>query len=206
MKMMRSTSMTSTNGVTLISAIGEWRRVRLAPARASDRRCGGDAHQAAWLRSSICRDRIAANSSEKPSMRVAEPRHLRGELVVEHHRGNRGEQPERGGEQRLGDAGRDHGKVRVLRGGDRLERRHDAPDRAEQADEGAGRADRGEHQEPALEPVDLAGERHVHHPVDAAGEPVQRARARSRRCASIPASPPRRAPRRRAPRVPDTCW
>ena len=70
MKTMRSTSITSTNGVTLISAIGQMPATRLVPAAGRDRRCRDDGHQAAF-RSSIWRDRIAANSSAKPSMRVA---------------------------------------------------------------------------------------------------------------------------------------
>jgi len=42
-------------------------------------------------------------------------------LVVGDHRGDRGDQPQRGGEQRLRDAGSDDREARILRGGDRLE-------------------------------------------------------------------------------------
>ena len=38
----------------------------------------------------------------------------------------------------LGDTGGDHRERGIFRGSDRLEARHDAPDRAEQADKGAG--------------------------------------------------------------------
>src|SRR3546814_7193985 len=55
------------------------------------------------------------------------------QLVVADHRRNRGDQAERGGEQRLGDARRHHRKAGVLRRGDRGEGVHDAPYRAEQA-------------------------------------------------------------------------
>ena len=64
------------------------------------------------------------------------------EFIVENDRGDGGEQAERGGEQRLGDAGRDHREVGVLADGDGLEARHDAPHRAEQSDERRRRADR----------------------------------------------------------------
>jgi hypothetical protein len=40
---------------------------------------------------------------------------------------------------------------------------HDAPDRAEQADEGTGRADGGQEEETALETTDLAGDGDVEH-------------------------------------------
>src|SRR5215813_12916861 len=66
------------------------------------------------------------------------------ELVVCDDRRNGGDETERGREERLGDAGGDDGERGVLRGGDRLEAVHDAPDRAEEADEGRRRTDRRE--------------------------------------------------------------
>ena len=49
--------------------------------------------------------------------------------------------PMRGGEQRFGDAGRDHGEVGGLRFRNADKAVHDAPDGAEQSDEGRRRAD-----------------------------------------------------------------
>ena len=116
---------------------------------------------------SIWRDRIAENSSAKLSM----PRLRLGDvalhLVVGDERRNGGEEADRGGEQRLRDAGRDDGERGVLRGRDRAERRHDAPDRAEQADEGAGRRHGGEHEQIGFEPLDLARDGDVEHLLDA---------------------------------------
>ena len=89
------------------------------------------------------------------------------QLVVGDKRRNGGEEAQRCGEQRLGDAGRDDRERGVLGGGDRAERGHDAPDRTEQADERAGRGDRREKEEVGLEPLDLAGDRDVEHLVDA---------------------------------------
>ena len=48
-----------------------------------------------------------------------------------------------------------------------LERGHDAPDRAEQADERAGRGDGRQHQQIGFEPLDLARDRDVEHLFDA---------------------------------------
>ena len=165
--------MTSMNGVMLMSVIGALRppraaacrrrRMRLRPGSA---RCHRRAPQAA-SRSSIWRDRIAENSSAKPFEARLLLGHLGVELVVGDHRRDRREQADGGGEQRLRDAGRDRGERGVLRGRDRLERGHDAPHRAEQADERAGGADGGEDQELRFEPLDLALDGDVHHLLDA---------------------------------------
>ena len=93
--------------------------------------------------------------------------HLGYELVIENRRRYGGDKADRGREQRLGDARRHDRERRVLRRRDRLEARHDAPDRAEQADEGAGGADGREHQETALQPLDLARDGDVHDLLDA---------------------------------------
>ena len=66
-------------------------------------------------------------------------------MVVDHDGGNSGDQAHCGGEQRLGDAGSDHGKVGGVRFGNADEGVHDAPHRAEQADERCGCADGGKH-------------------------------------------------------------
>ena len=91
-----------------------------------------------------------------------EPAHLVGEAVVGDHRRDRREQAHRRGDQRLGDAGRDHRERRLLHVPEPLERAHDAPHRAEQADVRAGRADGRERRQVLLEPVGLAQLRHAH--------------------------------------------
>src|SRR6202022_2152363 len=72
------------------------------------------------------------------------------EMIVDDHRRDRGDQPDRGGEQRLGDTGCDHGKIGGLRLRDPDKAVHDAPHRAEQPDKRRGRADGREqsHAEP----------------------------------------------------------
>ena len=165
MNTISSTSMTSTNGVTLISLMTARRR-RLLPAA----RCRADD-----ARRHICPLTRARRSAATGSPRIRRqnpqplrlPVHLGDELIVENSRRNGGNEADRGREQRLGDAGRNHRQRGVLRGRNRLEAGHDAPDRAEQADEGAGRADRRQHQKPALHVLDLARDGDVHHLFDA---------------------------------------
>ena len=65
-------------------------------------------------------------------------------MVVDHHRRNGGDEPERGGQQRFGNAGRDHCEIGGLLFGNTDEAVHDAPNGAEQADKGRGRPDRAE--------------------------------------------------------------
>ncbi len=91
-----------------------------------------------------------------------ETAHLVGVAVVGDHRRDRGEQSHRSGDQRLGDAGRHHRERGLLHVTERMERVHDAPHRAEQADVRTGRADRRERREVLLEPVDLAQLRDAH--------------------------------------------
>ena len=66
-------------------------------------------------------------------------------MIVDHHRRDRRDEAERGRQQRLGNAGRDHGEIGRVRLGDADEGIHDAPHRAEQADERRGGADGREH-------------------------------------------------------------
>src|SRR5882757_6302765 len=118
MKMISSTSMTSTIGVILIS-----RCVRHVPpsrplvdlARQDGRKLVGETFQPLRL-----------------------PVHLGNELIVENSRRNGGDKADRGGKQRLRDAGGHHRQRGVFRGRDRLEARHDAPDGSKQADERPG--------------------------------------------------------------------
>src|SRR5262245_14990012 len=67
------------------------------------------------------------------------------EDVIDHHGRDGGGKPESGGQQRLGNARRDHCEIGGLRLRDADEAVHDAPDGPEQSDEGRGRADGGEH-------------------------------------------------------------
>src|SRR5271168_1899473 len=144
MKMISSTRMTSMNGVTLISwispsASSPWsRRMLMASLRRRDRRRitlrplhevaadhGHDLDAGVGIERAILRDRTR-------------------EHVVDHHRRDRGGEPEGGGEQRLGDARRHHREIGGVQLRDADEAVHDAPHRAEQADEGRGGADGGE--------------------------------------------------------------
>src|SRR6266702_3852660 len=176
MKMMSSTSMTSTIGVTLISAMTGLRRLRRPPPP----------DELAAIMPIICCPNVPSHDTCRPTApRVDLTRqygrkffgediksqglsvHIGGELIVENSGRNGGDKADGGRKQRLGDAPRHHRQGGIFRRRDRLEARHDAPDRAEQADEGAGGADGREHQQPAFQPLDLARDRNVHHLVDA---------------------------------------
>src|ERR1043166_9452230 len=95
MKMMSSTSMKSTNGVTLISEFSS------SPLPAFI----AIAHR---LRSSqeVPLDDVEVVLLERIHLR-AQDADSPGEVVVGHHRRDRGDQADRGGEQRLGDMGTD---------------------------------------------------------------------------------------------------
>ena len=130
------------NGVTLISWVS---------AKSSSSWSEPDRHCATPRAARHRRGQALAVAADQPHHQrraVAEQRAIAadrtGEHVVDHHRRDRGEQAERGGEQRLGDAGRDHREIGGVRVGDADEAVHDAPDGAEQADERRGRADAGD--------------------------------------------------------------
>src|SRR3546814_6126368 len=89
------------------------------------------------------------------------------EAVVGPHGRDRREQAHRGRDQRLGDARRDAGDGRFLDVGQALERNHDSPHGAEQADVGTDRTDVGEELEVALQPIELARGGHAHRPLRA---------------------------------------
>ena len=148
MKMISSTRMTSMNGVTLISCWTsrsspperEPRRIAMAftPPRAPAERRGpvSAADHQEQLRRGVAEQRaVAADDADQ--------------MVVDHDRGDRGDEADRGGEQRLGDAGRDHREIGGVGFRDADERVHDAPHRAEQADERRGGADRRQHADAA---------------------------------------------------------
>ena len=67
------------------------------------------------------------------------------EDIIDNHGRNGGDEPDGGGEQGFGDAGRDDREVGRMRLRDADKRVHDAPDGAKQPNERSGRADGGEH-------------------------------------------------------------
>src|SRR6266850_2224124 len=142
MKITSSTSITSTYGTMLISCIGP--RLRSAGMGKSAPLPHGlpleDVRE-------LLHEALEAVAQAVDVMRVA---------VIGHDRRDGGEEADRGGDQRLGDAGRDLRERRLLHVRKAAERVHDAPHRAEEADVRADRAGRGEEGEMALEEVHLA--------------------------------------------------
>src|SRR5215469_5967426 len=139
MKMIRSTRMTSMNGVTLISC---WTS-RSSPLEPEPSR-----NAMALLRSPRQRrgrHPVAADHA--------------GKVVVDHDGRDRRDQAERSGEQGFGNAGRHHGEIGGMGFGNTDEGVHDAPDRAEQADKRCGGADGGEDADTARH---LPGHRRLH--------------------------------------------
>src|SRR3954468_20166949 len=139
MKMMRRTSITSMNGVTLISWV-------------SSRLPSSSAVPIALLRGfgerQMAPIEVAAGEPHHLGAGVGEERPISAdgarEHVVDDHRRNGSREAEGGCQQRLGDAGRHHGEIGGVRLGDADEAVHDAPYGAEQADERRGCPDRGE--------------------------------------------------------------
>src|SRR5882757_839845 len=145
MKMISSTSMTSTIGVTLISAMtAARRRPRLPPpaepamfiAMILISRCVRHVPPSRPLVDLARQDGRKLVGETFQPLRL--PVHLGNELIVENSRRNGGDKADRGGKQRLRDAGGHHRQRGVFRGRDRLEARHDAPDGSKQADERPG--------------------------------------------------------------------
>src|SRR6185369_4514827 len=126
MKMMRRTSMTSTNGVTLMSEFSSSPLPTFMAMRSPQE---------------VPLDDVQVVLLEGVNLRAQHPDAAR-EVVVRHHRRDRRDQADRGREQRLGDV-RPHGGERrrgrlgrsARIGRDVEEREQDAHHRAEQADE-----------------------------------------------------------------------
>src|ERR1700724_2354783 len=157
-KTMSSTSMTSTNGVTLISLMTARPRRPCLPLDAD----------AITLPAIVPSPAIP--SPEVPSPAIPSPAlvdlprqdrgefvgeplqalgllvHLGGELIIENSRRNGGNEANCGCKQRFRDARRHHRQRGILRRRDRLEAGHDAGHGAEQPDEGASRTDRCQYQ------------------------------------------------------------
>src|ERR1700677_2677298 len=134
-----STSMTSTNGVTLISLMTARRRPRRLPVRATFSTLTPIFVPSPALVDLPRQDRRELVGETLQPLRL--PVHVSHEFIIENRRRDGGNEADRGREQRLRDARRDHRERGVLRRRDRLEARHNAGTRAEQADEGSGRAD-----------------------------------------------------------------
>src|SRR3954447_5257834 len=133
MKMISSTSITSTIGVTLISAITALRRPRRAPPLAAPAPLipmisGPQSPHTPPLSAALIdlprqdRGEFVGKTLEPLGL----PVHLRSELIVENCRRNCGDQADCGGKKRLRDAGSHHRQRGVLGGCDRLKTRHDA--------------------------------------------------------------------------------
>src|SRR5262245_30973132 len=149
MKMISSTSITSMNGVTLISWVS-------AKSPSSSNSLPAIETAIALLRRRA-RHRAAADMGAGEITRQQPRRSARGavdqveitlrharEVGVDDDRRECGDEADRGCQQCFGDTGRDDRKIGGLRLRDADEGIHDAPDRAEQSDKGRSRADGGE--------------------------------------------------------------
>src|SRR5574338_1005907 len=154
MKMIRSTSITSIIGVTLMSAL-----TRPFPASPVDMATA--AHRLLGLellREDRAPELVPHALDEVIDEFLGAHGHLDrevldlgGEVVVEPHRRHRDDQAEGRGDQGLGDTGRDARQAaRGAAGRHAGEGVHDAHRGAEQPDERGGRPDRAEHAETAL--------------------------------------------------------
>src|SRR5262249_44472834 len=145
MKMINSTSITSMNGVTLIS----WVSTRSSSSRAMRMDIGSSALFCRARQRHALPIEIAAHVPHHLRRRVRQKCAIAGDRAREHivddDGGDSGDEAERGREQRLGDAWRDHREIRRMRLRDADEAVHDAPDGAEQTDEGCGCANGREH-------------------------------------------------------------
>ena len=103
-----------------------------APCATPPRRSFGAAAPRSRSRDTSRSTAAAASPTKRPAAGG-----LAREHIVDDHRRDRRDEPHRGREQRLGDAGRDDREVRGLRLRDADKAVHDAPDRAEQADKRA---------------------------------------------------------------------
>src|SRR5262249_35474662 len=135
--MMSSTSITSMNGVTLISWSSE--ESSSPPSNGATialLRCG---HQRRMAATSV---QIPRNEAQPLCRGVSKERPIgadrAGELVVDDDGGNGGEQSNGGSKQRLGNTGGKDGKICRLWLRDADETVHDPPDRAKKPDKGCG--------------------------------------------------------------------
>src|SRR5271156_4410087 len=155
MKTINSTSMTSTNGVTLISCMTARRRPLRLPVETAPTTLAAITPSPALVDLPRQDRRELVGKTFQP---LGLPVHLGRELIIENRRRNGGNEADCGRKQRFRDTRRDHRERGVLRRRDRLEAGQDAGDGAEQADKGTGRADGCQHQKPALHILDFAGD------------------------------------------------
>src|SRR4029077_14957999 len=142
---MSKTSMTSTNGVTLISLMtARLRRAPLPPPA-----------DAITLPAMVPSPALVDLPRQDRREFVGEPLqplgllvHLGGELIIENSRRNGGNEANCGCKQRFRDARRHYRQGGILGGGVRRKPGQDAGHGAKQPDEGAGGADRGQNQKP----------------------------------------------------------
>src|SRR6185369_8551897 len=149
MKMINSTSITSMNGTMLISLMVRRRppclETTTGMASVPGRRLGAQ----------VAVQNIGELLDEGLQL-DGHPVDVPGEPVVRDHRGNRGEQADRGGDQRFGDAGRHGSQGHRLQAGQAGEGMDGAPHRAEQADLGRNRTDRGQARKGCFDRVQMA--------------------------------------------------
>src|SRR4029079_13946229 len=143
MEMMSSTSMTSTSGVTLISARGGRRRPLAEP---TTRAATASAPSPLQAVQEVGDELVDAHVDE------AEPV---GKVVVGDDSGDGGGQAGGGGPQGLRDPRRVGGQRRRARGADPQEGLHDPPHRAEEADEGGDAGRGGQEPQAARQPAPL---------------------------------------------------
>src|SRR5512133_2289050 len=155
MKLMRRTSITSTSGVTLIS-LSVWRppppldmATALTPGRSEE----------------VAPDDVEEVVREVGHLAVEDP-DLGGEVVVGDDGGDRREEADGRRDERLADGARDGGEVGVPHPVDVVERVHDPPDGAEEADEGGGAGRRAEERDLRLERGHLGGGGPLERPLD----------------------------------------
>src|SRR5437870_4937363 len=145
MKMMSRTIMMSAIGVTLMSAIAPPFLPPTAIAMANSLRAAAGRPAAVrprGLRALL--DEVVEQLRAGVVHLHVEALDLAREVVVRPHRRHRHEQAEGGGDERLGDAGRDGGDAARAGEGHARERVDDAEGGAEEAHEGRGGADRGQ--------------------------------------------------------------
>src|SRR3990172_402453 len=152
MKMMRSTSITSVRGTMLISDIN--RRSLPFPL----------ANAIGLHLLQVALEEVHELDGETVEARPDRPYPVQEEVVC-HDRWDRGGQPGRGRDQRLGDTGGDRGERGAAGLGDARKGVHDPPDGAEQADEGRRASRRRQKGEVRLHERDLLVGRLPHRPL-----------------------------------------
>jgi hypothetical protein len=153
MKMTTSTSITSTSGVTLMSLMG---------ARALGALEAAESHGSALPAGRACVQQLAQVAREAFEVGLDAADQAAEDVVAQHGRDGDG-QAGRRHDQRLADRAGDLVDADLAGAGDAGQRVVDAPDRAEQADEGRGGAHRGQQHLAELQLVQDAVQRVAQH-------------------------------------------